>query len=138
MSFEKYGAISFTKETKAADFVAYLEQGKVMATKCKDCGAAFFPPRADCADCLSNNVEWIEVSNKKGKLLTYSIVKYGPSGFENDTPYILAMADFPDGLRIFGRLSKEIPQSEIMVGMEVEVVPTKLPEGRLSYELIKI
>ena len=60
MGFEKFGTVSFTSETKAADFVTHLEEGKVMATKCKRCGQAYFPPRMDCADCLDSEVEWFE------------------------------------------------------------------------------
>ncbi|HIC85601.1 MAG TPA: DNA-binding protein, partial [Desulfobacterales bacterium] len=46
--FKKFGTVSFTATTKVNDFVSYLEQGKVMGTRCKKCNLMFFPPRADC------------------------------------------------------------------------------------------
>ena len=134
MGFEKFGAVSFTAETKAVDFVTYLEEGKVMATRCKRCGQAYFPPRMDCADCLDSEVEWFEVAGE-GKLVTYTIVNYGPTGFEGDTPYILAVAAFPGGVRIFGRLDREIPESDIKAGMSVKPVSVKLPDDKVSYFL---
>ena len=46
--FKKFGTVSFTSITKINDFIDSLEKGKVMGTRCKGCGLAFFPPRADC------------------------------------------------------------------------------------------
>ena len=133
MGFENFGTVSFTTEAKTVDFISYLEQGKVMATRCSKCGTSYFPPKMDCPSCLGSDVEWFEISGK-GKLLTHTIVQYGPSGFENDAPYTLAIADFRDGLRVFGRLSKDIKESDIKPGMELKVVPLKLPDDRISYQ----
>ena len=38
MGFANFGTVSFTDEAKVADFITFLEQDKVMATKCKNCG----------------------------------------------------------------------------------------------------
>ncbi len=132
MGFEKFGTVSFTSEGKTADFVTYLEQGRVMTTRCRKCGGRHFPPRADCPRCLSSDVDWVEIEGR-GKLATYAVVNYGPTGFENDTPYVLAIADFDD-LRVFGRLSRDIPQEDIKPGMELEIAPVKLADDRIAYE----
>ena len=136
MGIENFGTVSFTAETKAADFVTYLEQGKVMATRCRKCGTSYFPPKLDCPKCSSSDVEWFEIKGN-GKLLTYAVVNYGPTGFENDAPYTLAIADFADGLRMFGRLSRDIEESDIRIGMSVKVAPVKLADGKISYEFQK-
>ena len=133
MGIENFGKVSFTSETKAADFVTYLKQGKVMATRCRECGSSYFPPKMDCPKCLSSDVEWFEIKGK-GKLITYTVVNYAPSGFEDDVPYILAIARFGDDLQIFGRLSRDIETNDIKAEMELMVVPTKLPEDRIAYE----
>lgn len=132
MGFENFGTVSFTTEAKAVDFVTYLEQGKVMATKCRECGGRYFPPKMDCPKCLSSDVDWFEIKGS-GKLATYTVVNYGPTGFENDAPYTLVIADF-DGLRVFGRLSRAVSEGDIKIGMELKVVPVKLPDNRISYE----
>jgi len=135
MGFENFGTISFTTEAKTSDFVSYLEQAKIMATRCQKCSTSYFPPKMDCPKCLESDVEWFEIT--EGKLITYTIVHYGPSGFEDDAPYILAIGDFRDGLRVFGRLSKDIEESDIKPGMELKVVPVKLPGDRISYQFQK-
>jgi len=132
MGLENFGRISFTVEAKAADFVAYLEQGKVMATRCKGCRASYFPPKMDCPKCTDSEIEWFEIK-EAGKLLTYTVVNYGPTGFEDDVPYTLAIVDFGD-IRVFGRLNRDIKENDIKVGMELRVIPVKLPGDRVSYE----
>ena len=133
MGFENFGTVSFTSEAKTVDFVNYLEQGKVMTTRCRKCGTQYFPPKLDCPKCLLSDMEWFEIKSN-GELITYTIVQYGPSGFEDDAPYTLAIADFEDGLRVFGRLSKNIKESDVKPGMKLKMVPIKLPQDRISYE----
>jgi uncharacterized OB-fold protein len=135
VGFENFGTVSFTTEAKTAEFVKYLETGKVMATRCKECGTTYFPPRVDCPSCLSSEVEWFEVKGE-GKLLTYTVVNYGPSGFEADAPYTLALGEF-DGVQILARLSRDIKQDDIKPGMSLTVSPIKLPNSRIAYEFRK-
>jgi uncharacterized OB-fold protein len=136
VSFENFGVVNFTTETKASDFLSYLEQGKVMATRCRRCGTNYFPPRMDCPKCIGGDIEWFEIKGN-GKLVTYTVVNYGPTGFEEDAPYTLAIADF-DRMRVFGRLSKDLKESDIKPGMGVKVFPVKLPGGRIGYEFQKV
>ena len=136
MGFANFGVVSFTDQSKVSDFVTYLEEGKVMTTKCKKCGSRFFPPRADCPDCINSEVEWFAIEDT-GKLVTYTTVNYGPSGFENDAPYSLAIVDFSDGLRVFGRICKEIDASEIKIGMELKLAASASGTERVGYEFRK-
>jgi len=75
--FKKFGTVSFTSVTKVNDFIDFLEQGKVMGSRCSACGMVFFPPRADCYKCLASNMEWFEIEGT-GKLTTYSKLKFAP------------------------------------------------------------
>jgi uncharacterized protein len=129
--FRKFGTVSFTAITKTNDFVGYLEQGKVMGTQCKKCGLLFFPPRADCFQCLSSDMEWFEVAGT-GKLLSYSKLQFGPMGFEGDLPYCIAVLDYGD-FRVFGRIDKNLADEEIKIGMEMKAVANKLPNDQLNY-----
>ncbi len=129
--FKKFGTVSFTAITKTNDFVGYLEQGKVMGTQCKKCGLQFFPPRADCFQCLSSEMEWFEVAGK-GKLLAYSKLQFGPMGFEGDLPYCIAVIDYGN-YKVFGRIDKNLAEDEIKIGMEMKAVANKLPNDQLNY-----
>jgi uncharacterized OB-fold protein len=129
--FKKFGTVSFTGISKTNDFVDYLEQGKVMGTKCKGCGLMFFPPRADCYQCLTSDMEWFEIAGT-GKLLTYSKLQYGPVGFEGDLPYCIALLDYGN-YKVFGRISSSLGEDQIKIGMDMRTVVNKLPNGQLNY-----
>ena len=129
--FKKFGTVSFTSITKTNDFIDFLEGGKVMGTRCKDCGLVFFPPRADCYKCLASNVEWFEVSGS-GKLVTYSKLEFAPVGFQDDVPYCIALLDYGK-YKIFGRIAKDVPEDEIKVGMEMKTVVNKTSNEQLNY-----
>ncbi|MFC1921068.1 Zn-ribbon domain-containing OB-fold protein [Chloroflexota bacterium] len=136
MGFENFGTVTFTSESRTEDFITYLEQGKVMTTRCKKCGTSYFPPKMDCPACLDSEAEWFEIKNN-GKLITYTTVHYGPSGFEDEAPYTLGIGEFDDKLRVFGRLSKDIKENDIESGIGIKVVSVKLPDDRIAYEFIK-
>jgi uncharacterized OB-fold protein len=136
MGFEKFGRVSFTADTRAAAFVDHLEQGKIMATKCKTCGSVYFPPKMDCPTCLKSDVEWVDAPTS-GNLITYSTVRYEPTGFEGDAPYTIAVGDFGNGIKIFSRLSRDINEADIKTGMKLKLAVLKLPGDRISYEFQK-
>ncbi len=134
MSFERFGRISFTAQTKVGEFVEHLEKEGLQGTKCQVCGSIYFPPRADCCSCLSNDMAWHKVDGK-GKLLSFTKAGFAPTGFEEDVPYVLAVADF-DEVKVFGRFNRDFPEDKMKIGMPVKVEKLDLPDGQISYEFI--
>lgn len=135
MGFDQFGIISFTGMTKAEQFVEFLKNKEIRGTACKACGAKFFPPRSDCSLCLSDDMEWFSVSGE-GTLVTFTKAMFAPAGFEKDVPYVLGVAEFADGVKVFGRLDKALPDEAVKAGMKVKIRVLDLGDERLSYELI--
>lgn len=133
MSFGKFGKVNYVSETKVHDFVKFLEQGKIMGSRCKNCQRIYFPPRVDC-DCLSGETEWMQLSGSC-KLITYTTLHFAPTSFRYDVPYTLGVAQFEEGPTVFAPLSKEIKSEEIKIGMKLRLVPETLPGGKIIYEL---
>ncbi len=129
--FKKFGTVTFTSITKINDFIDKLEQGKIMGTRCKECGLVFFPPRADCYQCFKSDMEWFEVTGK-GKLISFSKLEFAPVGFGDDLPYAIALLDYGD-YKVFGRIAGDVPEDEVEVGMEMVTVSNTLPSGQLNY-----
>lgn len=129
--FSKFGTVSFTAITKTNDFIEHLENGKVAGTKCLDCGAIFFPPRADCCHCLTSNMEWFDVSGS-GQLVTFSKLTFATIGFEEDVPYCIALLDYGP-YKVFGRIASDIPEEDIKVGMQMKTVTNTVANGQLNY-----
>lgn len=136
VNFEKFGKISYVRETKVADFVKHLENGKIMATRCNKCGKLYFPPRADCPEDLSQDVTWEKLSGRC-KLLTYTTAHFAPAGFEDALPYTIALAECEEGTKVYALLSKEIKENDISIGMDLQLTPLHLADGKITYELRK-
>lgn len=129
--FKRFGTVSFTALTRVNDFVSHLENGKVMGTRCKDCGKVFFPPRADCYQCLASNMEWFEVTGT-GRLVSYSKLEFAPVGFGDDLPYAIALLDYGE-YKVFGRIAPGLPEKDLRIGMDMKTVVNRLPNGQINY-----
>jgi uncharacterized OB-fold protein len=129
--FSKFGTVSFTGITRINDFIGYLEQGKLMGTKCKKCGIHYFPPRADCYHSLDSDMEWFEVKGA-GKLLSFSTLTFAPTGFTQDLPYTIAVLDYGD-YKVFGRVDKAITEKDLTIGMAMKAVVQQLPNEHITY-----
>jgi uncharacterized protein len=134
MGFEQFGIVSFTGITKAEQFVEYLKSNELCGTICMRCGAKFFPPRSDCDVCLSDDMEWFRIEGE-GTLLTYTKAMFAPAGFEKDVPYTLGVAEFSEGIKVFGRLDKSLTDAQVKGGMKVKIRTVQLEGDRISYEL---
>jgi uncharacterized protein len=135
MGFEQFGVISFTGMTKTEQFVEFLKDKELRGAVCKACGAKFFPPRSDCSKCLSSDMDWFHIAGE-GTLVTFTKAMYAPAGFEKDVPYVLGVAEFSDGVKVFGRMDKSLSDEAIKPGMKVKVRVVDLDNDRLSYELV--
>ncbi|MGD8565394.1 MAG: Zn-ribbon domain-containing OB-fold protein [Candidatus Bathyarchaeota archaeon] len=136
MSFNRFGKISYISETKVSDFVDYLKDGKIMATRCNRCGRLYFPPRADCPDDLYSDMRWEQLSGKC-RLLTFTTAYFAPTGFEEDAPYTIALAKCEEGVKVYALLNKAIKIDELSVGMDLVLTPLQLVDNRITYQLVK-
>lgn len=113
-----------------------LEGGKIFTSKCKSCGEIMFPPQADCSNCLSSDIEWIELDGKVTiRAFTHIVVR--PETFRDEEPYSVAVGEFKEeeGLRVVAWLSG-FRMDEIKVGMDAQLVAKPRGEGPHSYEFV--
>jgi uncharacterized OB-fold protein len=85
---------------------------------------------------LSTDMKWEQLSGKC-KLLTYTTAHFAPTGFQDDLPYAIALAECEEGVKVYALLSKSINEKEIHIGMNLQLAPLRLPDGRITYELKK-
>ncbi len=134
MGFEGFGQVPCVSQTRVAKFLDYLQDGKVYATKCKECGAIQFPPRAHCVRCLSTSFEWSHVSGIC-TLLTFTKVEATPTAFKEQAPYALGLAELEEGPKVFAWIDKSIGESQISIGMKMRIKPKRLSNGNWAYTL---
>ncbi len=133
MGFEQFGIVSFTGVTKAEKFVEFLKNNELRGTRCKECGKKFFPPRSDCSACFSDQMEWFPITGE-GTLISYTKANFAPAGFEQDVPYMLGVAEFDEGIQVFGRIDKSLPDESLKAGTKVKIRTVELGGDRISYE----
>lgn len=64
---------------------------------------------------------------KQGKVLSYTVIRVGPSGFEQQIPYPVLLVELENGERIAGQLVDHIGV-ELRIGMKVETVLRRVRE----------
>jgi hypothetical protein len=120
--------------SKTLKFWEGLKQGKVYATKCCKCGKPYFPPSADCPECLSSEMEWIELGGE-AEIETFTHVVVRPTSFCQYKPYTVAIGKLKDGVKVLAWLTG-FKLSQIKVGMKVKLVAKVDAEGDASYEFV--
>ena len=103
----------------------FREKYRLIGGRCEN-GHLMFPKRDVCPVCGSRNVEEYEFSGK-GKVLSWTIVRNPPSGFEYYKPYPLALVELEEGPVVLAQLT-DVDFDEIDFGMEVEMVTRKIRE----------
>lgn len=103
------------------EFWQATKQGKLLVQHCNDCNCNIFFPKKVCPECWSDNLAWIE-STGKAKVNTFSVMldQVEPK-FMSDLPYVLAMVDLDEGIRMTTRIVNCKPEN-VAIGMNVEVV----------------
>jgi len=93
---------------------------KLMVVKCKGCGKLYTPPAYICSQCGLDEFEEVELT-KKGTVRTYTTIRVPPLGFEDQSPYDIAIIEVPEGINILARLVT-YPGKEPKVGDEATFI----------------
>ena len=103
-------------------FLEALEGGKLMKSKCPKCGAEYLPPRQHCQKDITE-CELTEETEREAKLYSYVIVDFAPASLSSKQPYIVAIGEFPSGLRLTAHITN--PMGPPTVGMPLKLVTYK-------------
>ena len=122
--------------SRTSKFWQGLKEGKIYATKCQKCGKLHFPPVADCGDCGSSNLKWIELDGE-GEIETFTQIVVKPASFSEESDYIVAIARLKEGVRALAWLVG-VEREDVQVGMKVRLVAKVTSDERVGYEFIPI
>ncbi len=82
---------------------------RMEAGKCEKCGHLAFPPRLVCPGCGNEEFTTIRLSGN-GTLLTHTIIRVAPDGFEDSAPYAIGIIELKEGIRILGQVTDCDPE----------------------------
>lgn len=100
--------MSEEKEITIQNYLEYVNEKKLMGSKCQKCSATYVPPRKLCIECNSTDLEWVEMSGK-GKLAAFSCIGVGTTfmtnkGYSMKKPYCFSVIELDEGPMISGQL----------------------------------
>jgi len=86
----------------------FLNEEKLMGSKCAKCGALFVPPRSICIRCYNTKMEWAQMKGK-GKLVSFTCIAVGPpymikEGYDRQHPYCSGVVELEEGVRVVARI----------------------------------
>jgi uncharacterized OB-fold protein len=71
---------------------------------------------------MSPDFTMTEISGR-GVIHTFTRIAAAPTGFEQFTPYVIAVVDLEDGGRALGWIGESIAEVDVTIGMPVQLVP---------------
>jgi len=89
------------------------------ASKCKGCGAVWFPPRLICSECGKKDFEDV-VLPMTGKVKTFTVIRVAPSEFCDEAPYAVGIVDLDGGPAIQCQIADCEP-GDLKTGMAVKI-----------------
>ena len=98
-----------------------LAEGRIRIQRCQDCSGWVFYPRSHCSHCLSERLEWREVSGA-ATLYTFTITHQATAPFfADEVPQRLAVVELAEGVRMTSTLV-DVADADIRIGMRLKPV----------------
>ncbi|MGH7032212.1 MAG: Zn-ribbon domain-containing OB-fold protein [Stellaceae bacterium] len=94
-------------------------EGKLLLQRCAACGRVRHPPSPICPNCLSEAHDWSPASGH-GSVYTFVVVHEERRGWEKLVPYVLAVVELDEGVRMVTNLVN-VALKDVAIGMPVEV-----------------
>ena len=99
-------------------------------TQCKTCKTNYFPPKTFCPSCRRKGVIQEFRFSGEGKILSHTTIRIPPEGFQNYTPYAVAIIELKEGTTISGQVIGD--PDKVRVGQSVRPVFRKMQEDGAS------
>jgi hypothetical protein len=87
----------------------FLNEWKIMGSKCMKCGALSIPPRPLCVSCFGSQMEWVQFKGD-GKLAAFTSIVVAPppmakEGFGRNNPYVVGVVELQEGPKVVARIT---------------------------------
>jgi hypothetical protein len=93
---------------------------------CPHCEAKIFPPRDVCPECGGEAKKPFNFSGK-GEVFSYTTIYEPPMGYEEQTPYTVALVKLDEGPLVTAQLT-DLDNGQIEIGTPVEMVTRRLKQ----------
>ena len=100
------------------------QRSALVGEVCPHCQAKIFPPREGCPECGGVAQTEFQFSGK-GEIYSFTVMHDAPAGFEENTPYTVALVKLQEGPMVTAQLT-DLGEQPIQIGMPVEMVTRKI------------
>jgi uncharacterized OB-fold protein len=95
--------------------------GELHVQRCLTCSTLRYPASRWCSSCLGEESDWLATSGR-GQVWSWCIFHRAYfKGFEPELPYIVALVELDEGVRIYSNLIG-IPRERLRVGLRLRAV----------------
>lgn len=116
-------------------FQQYLNDGRLMGSKCEACGEVYLPPRAMCTRCYLAKMVWHEFSGR-GVLQGFTRIHVGlpdmlALGYDRERPYTSGVVRLEEGPAISAQIVGDLTDhpADARVGMPARAVFLRRGDG---------
>lgn len=112
------------------------ERYNLIGSFCENCKHEFFPQRLICPNCRRRGQLAEKKMPTEGEIFSFTEVHSGAKGFENETPYVLAIIELANGVKVLGHIA-DSPLEKIKIGAKVKAIFRRIfaegEEGIIAY-----
>ena len=89
-------------------FEQFLNEEKLMGSRCNTCEKLYVPPRSLCPGCRHSEMEWAETAGE-GRLVAFTSISIGTpamikEGYDRNNPYCSGVVELVEGSRVVARI----------------------------------
>ena len=103
----------------SAPFWEGVGEGVLRIQRCQECGRHVFYPRAVCPFCTASHLCWVDASGR-GRIHSYTVVHRAPPDYRDQVPYVVALVELDEGVRMMTRLV-DVEPARVRVDLPVEL-----------------
>jgi hypothetical protein len=91
---------------------------RLIGQMCAPCGSIWFPRSGVCSACGSDDLEDVKLA-ETGRVVSWTVVRNPPAGYMEYAPYLVALVELDDGVRVLSQLV-DVEPVKVETGMRVE------------------
>ena len=103
----------YMQDRAAEEFFSRLEEGRFQSTRCGACGKTHYPPRVVCPECLSGDLEWVDLP-REGVLAAFT---WQEAAIRCRKPDVLGLVELEGIGNVFTRI--DAPYENLHIGQRV-------------------
>ena len=97
-----------------------IGRGELLIQRCDACQRHVFYPRSHCPHCFGDSLSWVRATGA-GTIYAYTVVHQAYGSFAGDVPFVVALVELQEGVRMMSRISGSPPEA-VRIGAPVQVV----------------